>query len=701
MSLPGIDGIRLLGSPSGRPIATAPAVREADGVQVQIMLVLAELDAAAIRRVRAECSHLEAMLVDIDPEVILPLLDHGIDALGRPYLLAAWPGAEVTEELAVQGRLPVTMVAAAAKAAADGLEALAAKGMVGPPPALVVHESRLVTMGPPLPPGLAELEAAQGDGTGHEPPEVLGGSDWTPAGQVYACASLFWTLLSGQSPFTPGRAGTSALARLVSRDPPPMRRSDVPEQVVAILRRALSMDPASRHATPAELATALRDAVARPLGSLYLLDSQIGQGACGEVWAGRRRSGGAPIAAKVLRPQLVREGTELGRFVREYHILSRLPHPHLVRVDDFFAQGGEYAIVMDLIRGGNLRQFAARRKLSTAESASLLAQIAGGLAAVHGAGVVHRDVKPENVLVAQRDGQPVALLSDFGIARPLEDSEHTQVIGTPAYLAPELAADRAPSPASDVYALGVTAYELLADRKPFYGKDIDALLLAHLDQHAARPAGLPDEVWDLIAACLAKDPARRPSAAQVAARLARFASSGPLDAGAETTYRLEDESATILSAHPAPSRPERPARRRRWRRILVAAIVVVAGLTAGILFAAKEKSPPPAGEPSRSQYPVLATVTVDGTAATVSWRPDAGTLPGFQGYLVFDVNGDQMRQLTATMLGANVTDFTVEGLRAGRKACFYVIAVGVTVSPPAQLPPPPCITAPTAKPSST
>ncbi|WP_162907746.1 serine/threonine-protein kinase [Allorhizocola rhizosphaerae] len=736
MSLPGVDGLRLLGSPAGRPIATVPAVREADGAQLRVVLVMAELDAATMRRVRAECAELEAILTRVAPSVVLPLLDHGVDDLSRPYLLVARPGPDLGEVLAVEGPQPVAMVVAAAKAAADGLEALAANGIVGSPPPLFANGTRLITMGAPLPPVLAELEAARGDGTGHEPPEVLGGADWTPAGQVYACASLLWTLLSGREPYS------TALARLVSRDPPVMSRADVPQEAVAVLQKALSAVPSSRHDSPAEFAMALRDAVARPLGSLYLLDHEIGSGACGQVWAGRRRSGGEPIAVKLLRADLVEDGTQLGRFVREYHVLHRLRHPHLVRVDEFFTEGGVYAIVMDLVRGGNLRQFAGQGRMSVAEAASLLAQTADGLAAVHEAGLVHRDVKPENVLVAQRGGRPVALLSDFGIARPVNGSEHTQVLGTPSYLAPELAASRAPSHASDVYALGVMAYELLAGHKPFYGNDTDALLLAHIDQLPARPGGLPDDVWHLIAACLDKEPLHRPAAAQVAARWAslavfdgrvssrlgpplsavpsgsawpplasRLAESDPLryiasrvftqPPAESTTPRLEGESVTILSARPAVPRPEPPVPPRRWRRLIVAAIAVVLAGTATGVYLALRARPPASVTVQHFQYPVASTVTVEGTVATVSWRDEAGKLPGFQGYLVYDIIGSGTRQLTMTMLGADVTSFQVDGLRAGRGACFYVIAVGVTVPPPEKAPPIPCVTPPTAKPTNT
>lgn len=693
MTLPGVPGLRLLAAPSGSPIATVPALREVDGVQVWLLLVTAELEPSVVRRVRAECTELEAMLTRIDPALVLPLLDHGVDGLGRLYLLAARPGPELDT-------VAMHELGAAARALEDGLGALAAQGIVGPPPPLVRHGSRIV-LGTPLPPILADLQTAHGPGTGHEPPEVLGGGDWTAAGQVYACASVLWKLLCGHLPF-----GSEPLARLVQEGTP--RLHGVPEGVETALQKALSADPSQR---PARLAEMLRDAGARPLGSLYLLDAEIGQGATGVVWAGRRRADGGPVAVKLLRAEFDDDDTALERFVREFTVLRRLRHPHLVRVHDFVKEGGVYAIVMDLVEGENLRQIVQRGRLSVPEAAQLLAQTASGLAAVHEAGVVHRDVKPENVLVTQRDGRRVALLSDFGISRPVEGSSRTQVIGTPAYFAPELAAGRPPTYGADVYALGVMAYEMLAGRKPFEGANPQAIMHAHIDQLPARMEGLADDVWQLVADCLEKAPEARPAAAAVADRWAMLAGSEPLRAPeiptlppasyVEATPVPQDTEFTILSARPAPPEPE-PPRPKRWRRLVIAAVTVgVLGVATGITFNMLSTKDIPVVEtaPSPSplgQYPVAANISLNGSVATIEWR-DSSELAGFQGYLVFHVGGDHPIPLTRSMLGPDITSYEVTELRPGREECFYVIAVGVTVPPPQQVPPFPCVTRPSPK----
>ena len=723
MSLPAVAGVRPLAPLAGAPIARAPAVRESDGRPVRLLLLTAEIDPNLSRRVRVECAELEAILTGIDAAVVLPVLDHGLDEMGRPYLLLPRPGPDLAETLAADGPLPLSQVLAAARAAAVGLAALAERGVLGGPRGLSLDPAGGVTLEPPLPPALAEIESSLAPGVGHEPPEVLGGGDWTPRGQVYACASLLWTLLSGDVPF--GAAG-SPLARLVATHPPRLSRPDVPDAVVTVLGQAMATDPAHRPSSPAALAQALREAAhasaghppdrGRPFGSGYLLGTPIGRGSGGYVWAGRRRADDRPVAVKVLRGELVEDEQAVSRFVREFTVLARLRHPHLVRVYDLVVEGGELGIVMDLVDGEDLRRIARRGPLDPGAAASLLAQTADGLAAVHAAGVIHRDVKPQNVLVTERDGWTTALLSDFGIARAVEGATQTQLIGTPAYLAPEVIAGRPPSTASDVYALGVTAYELLAGQQPFRGDNADAIMRAHLDQPPARPDGLDSGAWDLVAACLDKAPERRPTAAEVAVRWRRMAadpsSVGPGVAGpravreSSTDASVSDASAidhadaapdTALSARPLRDRPAPPSRRRGRRALALGVVaVVVAGLATGVLLASRAgPGGAPTGPSAPAPYPVLASVSLDASSvATITWGERVGTLPGFEGYVVLDVSGDAARPLTPP-LPAERTSYQVEGLRPGRRTCFLVVALGVTARAPDPLPPPACVTPPT------
>lgn len=750
MTLPAIVDVDLQEPLSGTPIATAPAVSRADGRPLRLLVVTADLDPVLSRRIRGECGTLEGILADVDPSVVLPIVDHGVDGDGRPYLLLPRPGPELV------GPLSLPQVLAAAEATATGLSALAERGILGPPYGLYRTEAGGIALGTPLPPALAELETSLGTGTGLEPPEVLGGAEWTAVAQVFACACLLWTLLDGRPPYG---GGPATLVRLLSAASPRMR-ADVPQPVVDLLRAALASDPTDRPATPVDLARALRAAAeppggvppsgsrdpdsaptsasrarsadapgpaeaARQLGGRYLLENRIGAGACGEVWAGRRIADGGRVAVKMLQERLSEDEQALARFLREYRVLLRMRHPHLVRVHDLVVEDGVPAIVMEFVDGEDLHRTARRGPLPLADAAELLAQTADGLAAVHAAELVHRDVKPANVLVTRRDGRPVALLSDFGIARAIEGAAHTQPIGTPAYLAPELVAGRPPTPAADVYALGVTAYELLTGRPPFRAATVEALLRAHLESSPPRPDGLDDNLWELLAACLDKSPERRPSAADVAARWAALARSGPAGetippsnasqsssrpsssapardrslAGSSSACESTPVEApmTVTSARPLRAPEAKPAPRRSRRRpILIGAAAVAVGLAAGVGLAvwdAARKSSPDASPTSPAAvqpYPVPAVLTVDAAGSgTISWGQQAAELPGFEGYLVLDVSGDRARPVSSKLAGDD-TSYRLTGLRSDRESCFIVVAVGVTVPPPSDIPPATC-----------
>jgi ABC-type branched-subunit amino acid transport system substrate-binding protein len=276
-----------------------------------------------------------------------------------------------------------------------------------------------------------------------------------------------------------------------------------------------SDDPQRLETTPPTTPAPLS---ATPVGSRYLLDYLIGQGAWGRVWHGRRRSDGAPVAIKVLRAEYAADPEVVSRLLRERTLLQALRHPHLVQVEDLVVEGDTFAVVMELVDGVDLRRVAQRGELDLDEALTVLAQVAQALAHIHAEGVLHRDVKPENILVSRRDGRVWAQLTDFGLAWLADGQRLTvvsHVLGTPAYLAPELLSGHPYGPAVDVYALGVTAYELLCGHRPFNGEHPMALMRAHLDDQPARPPGMAEHQWRVIHACLAKDPRQRPTAAQV------------------------------------------------------------------------------------------------------------------------------------------------------------------------------------------
>jgi serine/threonine-protein kinase len=266
--------------------------------------------------------------------------------------------------------------------------------------------------------------------------------------------------------------------------------------------------------------------LARKIGSRYTAHSVIGRGSAGTVWLGEGPEG--PVAIKILREDLASDQVLVGRFVQERTVLTSLDHPRVVGVRDLVVDGDDLALVMELVHGADLRSRLDREGPFTPQSAvSVVADVAEGLAAAHAQGVIHRDVKPENILLDQASspgpgGAPRAKLSDFGIARLVDAPRRTRatrIIGTPDYLAPEIIEGLEPRAAVDIYALATVLYELLAGFTPFGGGHTGAVLRRHVTESVPPLPGLPEPLWKVLAQCLAKAPASRLRAAELAAGL--------------------------------------------------------------------------------------------------------------------------------------------------------------------------------------
>jgi serine/threonine-protein kinase len=266
--------------------------------------------------------------------------------------------------------------------------------------------------------------------------------------------------------------------------------------------------------------------LARNIGSRYTAHQILGRGSAGTVWLGEGPEG--HVAIKLLREDLASDQELVGRFVQERTALLGLDHPKIVAVRDLVVDGNDLALVMDLVRGTDLRTRLDReRRLAPEAAVAIVADVADGLSAAHAAGVVHRDVKPENILLDMEGplgpaGSHPALLTDFGVAKLIDTPRRTKVtkiIGTPDYLAPEIVEGLPPRAAVDIYALATVLYELLAGFTPFGGGHPGAVLRRHVTETVVPLPGIPDELWQLIVQCLAKAPASRLRASELATRL--------------------------------------------------------------------------------------------------------------------------------------------------------------------------------------
>ncbi|MFD8524730.1 serine/threonine-protein kinase [Streptomyces capillispiralis] len=312
--------------------------------------------------------------------------------------------------------------------------------------------------------------------------------------------------------------------------------------------------------------------MARRIGSRYTAHQILGRGSAGTVWLGEGPDG--PVAIKLLREDLSSDQELVGRFVQERTALLGLEHPHVVSVRDLVVDGNDLALVMDLVRGTDLRTRLDRdRRLAPEAAVAIAADVADGLAAAHAAGVVHRDVKPENVLLDMQGplgpgGSHRALLTDFGVAKLIDTPRRTRatkIIGTPDYLAPEIVEGLPPRASVDIYALATVLYELLAGFTPFGGGHPGAVLRRHVTETVVPLPGIPDELWQLLVQCLAKAPASRLRASELGARLRELLpmleGMPPLDVDEPETEPAEEAADDTPQSAPPPA-AGKPVRRR-------------------------------------------------------------------------------------------------------------------------------------------
>jgi len=359
-------------------------------------------------------------------------------------------------------------------------------------------------------------------------------------------------------------------------------------------------------------------AVTRVAGR-YELVHPLGHGAMATVDLAHDVELERPVALKRLAENLARDSDLQRRFLREARLAARLAHPNVVRVFDVGEDDGRPFIAMEYVEGETLAELSERRgPLPVAEAATLGTQMCAGLAAAHAAGLVHRDVKPQNLLL-RIDG--VLKLGDFGIAAGHEGTRLTlagTVLGTAGYLAPEQARGERVTAAADIYAVGAVLYELLTGepaRKAGSLAELGADDGFDPPDLGARVPEAPSELVAAVTACLSVRPGDRP---QSAAALARLLAPGPSEV---ETLSLPPDPAQRATEILAP----RTTRPRRWwttRRVAAIAALVTAGivgLTAALVLNTGGHTSPPSPPPHAVAPPQTGASVADQARNLASW----------------------------------------------------------------------------------
>ncbi len=290
------------------------------------------------------------------------------------------------------------------------------------------------------------------------------------------------------------------------------------------------------------MSDSLQERIVAALGDQYDIDCEIGRGGMSVVYRARDRRLDRLVAVKALPPELAYDPAIRTRFKREAQTSAQLAHAHIVPIYDVGERDGIAYFVMSLVRGGSLADLLAREpRLPVARARTLLAELADALAFAHLRGVIHRDVKPDNVLLDADSGR--AMVTDFGIARAIESGTRLTVtgnaVGTPTYMSPEQAmGERELDGRSDIYSLGVLGYQMLTGRVPFAAGNSMALLLKHVSETARPIAELrpdaPVALRDALERALMKQPDDRwPTASSLRDALLRD------DAAPATSWRIE------------------------------------------------------------------------------------------------------------------------------------------------------------------
>ncbi|MGQ9482179.1 Stk1 family PASTA domain-containing Ser/Thr kinase [Chloroflexus sp.] len=331
------------------------------------------------------------------------------------------------------------------------------------------------------------------------------------------------------------------------------------------------------------------------LDGRYQIEQLLGEGGMARVYLGRDLRLNRPVAIKIPHPHLMTDPDFMARFRHEAHAAAMVSHPNLVDVYDVGQAGDRHYIVMEYVAGTTLKQLINREApFAIPRAVRIAEQIARGLHAAHRAGLIHRDIKPQNIIVTD-DGQ--VRITDFGVAKSRLSTAMTETgvtLGTVDYIAPEQAQGRAATPQSDIYALGVVLYEMLTGRLPFTGDNAVAVAMKHISEPPPPPRRynpqIPAALEAIILRALAKDPAQRQqSALELAEELQAYdrlvsqatvvnPGIAPSPAQVQTRPPGPQRPAQVTAVRPAPIPSPRPATTRAPRQENVGCGVFLVGM---------------------------------------------------------------------------------------------------------------------------
>lgn len=585
-------------------------------------------DPIALKRFQREA----LLLASLMSEHVVRVYELGQLTTGEPYIALELLQGEDLGEILRRGVCPIDLVSSWAIGACEALAEAHALGIVHrdvKPENLFLARARTADGSGQrlkvLDFGLAKLAASRAGFTAMTadglilgsprymaPEQILGARDVDARADVWSLGATVYHLLAGTPPFA-NRALDKLLASILEGPVAPLhtQRPDAGAELAAIVHRCLAKDPAARFSSAIELKAALeraRDPSAHVQGKGMVVDGRydlvelVGEGGQGAVYRATQRPLGREVAIKLLRGDARTAPALRDRFVREAAIVQRLEHPNTVRMFDFgVTDSGAPFMVFELVRGRTLEAEIHRGPLTTARVARIAAQVLKALMEAHAHGIVHRDVKPANVVLADHAGEPdFVKLLDFGVARSNDDrggpalTREGQLVGTPRYMAPEQVAGMASDARSDLYALGLVMAEALTGAPVYQG---DSFMAVCAQQASAAPVPLsPEVLGGVLGRVIARATQKAPSA--------RFGSARDMLEMLESAMAGVAMTVSTAPFAPGPHRRSAPPSAAPWPPPLAGATTAPSAITTATAHIR------PTEPPARSGGVVLAVLGI-------------------------------------------------------------------------------------------